>query len=277
MRKLRCAEHVSFASNVRSIIETAGTEALGLSDLVFDPFAAAIALEQDAVNKTTASLITPEMEGTNKQRLLVFRRIRRKMQVAEVEDQDTTQFKAYPLIKKCMLDQYKGTVTSLPYQECTATIAGFVMDARQLLEPEVIEALGIDSDLDDLQANNRKFSKAYQQRVAERAQTTVITSDLRAATDAAYAALVIVLNSLANDPTPANKTKTEAAQQVVAQINVLINEARSRVNQRLGKKGDANGSDESGTSGSGSGSNTGSNGTGTQKPVTPPADDDVME
>lgn len=305
-RKFKNAEHVQFHTNVRSLIEKADTEKVGLSDLVFNPYNAAIAAEQDIVNKAYGSVCTPQMESWHKERILVFRRIRHKLQIAGLESPETEAYKAYPTLKRHLIDQYKSNVANLPYQELTATITGFVMDAREMVEPEVIEALGIDSDLDDLQATNRKFGAAYQDRIIERAQNMALASnDLRVATDDAYAALVITLNSLANDPNPANKTKVEAAQQLVTQLNVLITEARNRVNQRLSKKDSAgseggSGSGSTGGTGStgigGSGGSTGTGGstgntgtsgttgnsgtsgtgTNTQKPVTPP-DDDVME
>lgn len=148
--RLKNAEHVQFNTNVRNLIEEADTEKIGLSDLVFTPYVQAIGAELDIVNRALGSAFTLEMQATDQKRDVIFKRIRRKLELCEYEDVESEAYKAAPVVRKHFLDKYGAGVVNLPYQEQTATLSGFIMDARAILQPEQIEAIGIDSDLDDL-------------------------------------------------------------------------------------------------------------------------------
>ncbi len=260
LERLKNAEHMAFHTNVRNFITTAGAEAIGLNQLVFNPYRDAILEEQDIVNRSTGSAYTKEMQEADKVRDMIFKRIRHKLQLCELEDTSTVAYKATPVVQKHLLGKYGSGVVNLPYQEQTATLAGFVLDCRELLTDEQVEGIGIDSDLDDLESANIKFGRMYQERVAEKAMSdTKISAKLRQATDAAYLALAVALNALANDPTPANEAKVTKAREVVGKVNVVIKEVKDRLNQRTAPSDSPQGGVNEVTNGesNGNGSNSG--------------------
>ena len=259
---LKNAEHVQLHSNVRNLVTTATPAKLGLADVVFTPYRDAILAEQDIVNKATGSAYTLEMQEADQKRDQIFKRVRKKLELCELEDESTTAFKATGVVKKHLLAKYPGSVCQLPYQEESATLAGFVLDCRELLTDEQVEGIGIDSDLDDLESANIKFGRMYQERVGERAEgDTRLSLKLRAATDQAYQVLTLSLNALANDPTPANATQVAAVRELVGKMNVVIKEAKDRLNQRTnGAPSDS--PQGGGTEVSNGGSNAGGNGEG---------------
>ena len=233
-KKLKHAEHVQLHTNIRNVINQAGAETIGVSQAVFMPYLQAIAKEQDIVYKASGSAFTAEMEKADQERDNCFRRVRRKLEVARYENPESAAYKAADVIEKHLLSQYTGSVSNLPLQEETAVLTGFVQDCRTLLTSAQVKAVGIDDDLDELEAANQHFNQVYQERVAEKADTSVANAQmLRAATDAAYNQLSVCINAAANNPVADKAEQTELARGVVSSINVVIAEAKQRVNQRL--------------------------------------------
>ena len=232
---LKNAEHVQLHTNVRNVINTTGAESMGLAQRVFMPYLQSIAQEQDIVNKALASPYTVEMQTADAERDLVYKRVHRKLELCELENADSVAFKATPTVKKHLLSKYAYAVTGLAYQEETATITGFVQDCRTLLTSAQVKGIGIDDDLDELEAVNQKFNQMYQERVSEKAAgDTQLSSKLRAATDTAYQHLCLALNALANDDDPAKEEQTDLCRDAVHKINVVIRDAKNRLAQRLG-------------------------------------------
>ena len=234
LARLKNAEHVAFHSNVRTAIENADPEEMGLASVVYNPFRQAINQEQDIVNKAQASPYTAEMVAADQKRDLVFRRIYRKLQLCELEDENSTAHKANNVVQKSLLSKYPSSTPSLAYQEASATYTGFVLDCRNLLSSEEVKAIGIDGDLDDLDSANQRFCRMYQERVAEKAESQNLSPRLRAVTDEAYERLTITLNAMANDVTEANQQKVTLCCEVIMKVNVIIADAKARLNQRLG-------------------------------------------
>ncbi len=256
LTSLKNAEHVQYHANVRNLISNTGLEAIGLNNLVMETYTAAIDKEQDVVNRSMASPYTLEMEEADKKRDLIFRRVRLKLQLCELEEEGSQRNQMAPIVKKNLLNKYPGSVVSLPYQEETANISGLVMDCRTLLTEEQLDALQIQEDLTALETANTLFNQMYQERVSEKAAGNTMPSDkLRAATDEAYSLLLLQINQIANDPTPANKTQVDACREMVGKINVIINDARIRLNQRTNNNSASEEVDE----GNGAAANTGGN------------------
>ncbi len=288
MARLKNAEHVQLHSNVRNLVTTATPTKLGLADVVFTPYRDAILVEQDIVNKATGSAYTLEMQEADQKRDQIFKRVRKKLELCELEDESTTAYKATRVVKKHLLAKYPGSVCQLPYQEESATLAGFVLDCRELLTDEQVEGIGIDSDLDDLESANIKFGRMYQERVGERAEgDTRLSLKLRAATDQAYQVLTLSLNALANDPTPANATQVAAVRELVGKMNVVIKEAKDRLNQRTngapsdspqggGNEVSNGGSNDNGSNSGGSNSSNSSNSSGSNSSNPTPGGNDVI-
>ena len=232
---LKNAEHVQLHTNVRNVINAADAESIGLTEVVWSPYRTAIAEEQDIVNKAMGSPYTLEMQEADKERDIVFKRCHRKLELCELENRNSEAYKAMPVVKKHLLGKYSYSVPGLPYQEETATITGFIQDCRALLTAEQLEGIGIDSDLEELQMVNKKFSQMYQERVAEKAAgDTQLSVKLRAVTDEAYQRLCIALNALANDADAAKAEQTTACRDAVQKINVVIRDAKNRLAQRFG-------------------------------------------
>ena len=233
--RLKNAEHVQLHTSVRNVINTAGAETMGLAQRTFMPYLQSIAQEQDIVNKAMGSPYTLEMQAADAERDTVYKRVRRKLELCELENTDSVAFKATPVVKKHLLGKYSNAVSSLAYQEETATITGFVQDCRTLLTSAQVKGIGIDDDLDELEAVNQKFNQMYQERVAEKAAgDTQLSAKLRAATDEAYGRLCIALNALANDDDPEKSEAVELCRETVSKINVVIRDAKNRLAQRLG-------------------------------------------
>ena len=270
LKRLKNAEHVQFHTNVLSVVDKVTAEAIGLSSLIFSGYTTAIAAEQDIVNMATGSPFTQQMQENDTKRDTIYKRIHGKLELCKVEDTASIAYKARNIVEKQLLAKYPNSVTSLPYQEETAVITGFVQDCRTFLTSEQLEGIRIDGDLDDLLAINQKFTEMYQSRVDEKAANdTRLSLRLRAVTDEAYGILSLSLNAQANDPNPANTAKTAAATEAVQKINVLIRDAKARLEQRKGGNTDAEGSenknedeDENENSSAGSGSSNPSTGSG---------------
>ncbi len=234
-RQFNNAEHVQYHVNVRNAITETGADKLGLPDPFFTPYNQAIDIEQDVVNRASGSAYTLEMEEADKKRDLIFRRVRHKLNLCELEKESSVINQASAVVKKNILSKYPGSITNLPYQEETAHIAGLILDCRNILSEEQLDAFGITDDLEELEATNNHFALMYQGRVTEKAEgNAMLSAKLRAATDNAYFVLVLALNQLANDPTPANKERTDQNRALIQKINVIANDAKNRLNQRLG-------------------------------------------
>ena len=234
LHRLKNAEHVQFHSNVCKIIETAEPEAMGLSELIFSPYAANVGTEQDIVNKAMGSSYTIEMQKADEDRDLIFKRVRRKLELCELEPKESIAYLASPVVKKHLLAKYPNLVPSLPYQEETATITGFVQDCRELLTADQVKGICIDTDLNELESANSRFSAMYQERVTEKAAgDTQLSLKLRAATDETYQIISLWINALSNDPDPSHADQVAAARDAVAKINIVIRDAKMRLEQRL--------------------------------------------
>ena len=234
LTKLRNAEHVQFHTNVRNVINTEGAETMGMSQAVFMPYLQAIAKEQDIVNRTVASAYTREMEDADKKRISMFRRVRRKLELVNLaEPEEVDLISAQNIVNAALLGKYPSTTVNLAYQEKTSTITGFVQDCRTLLTSKQVKAIGIDDDLDALEAYNQAFGQIYQERISERALNPVISAELREATDEAYRLICVTLNGLANIIDPAKTEQIEATRECVTLINQVVKEAKAVLNGRM--------------------------------------------
>lgn len=264
-RQLRNAEHVQLHANVRSVINFVTIAKMGMSQQLMDSYTAAIATEQDIVNRAVASSYTKEMEEMNVMRSRMFSRIHAKLVLCSFEHQNSDAYKARIVVEQNILSKYPAAmVNKLAYQERTAVYAGFVQDCRTFLTSEQLESIRIDSDLDDMVSLNQKFNELYQKRVAEKASVEAeLSLKLRAATDELYARIALFLNAMANDIDTENATKAAACASAIDLINVVINDARARLEARVTRNAGSAGNSGSGSgSGSGNGASNGDSGSG---------------
>ena len=236
--QLRNAEHVSFLTNVKYAIERLSPTALGLTADQFKPFQTAVALEQDIVNRYLGSIYTPEMKAYDEERDRLYRLIRLKMQSCLYATPGSELASVAPQLERYVLSKYGAEVTSAAYQEESALIAGFILDVKEYIGDESIEAIGITDALDELESANKGFITLYNDRVTEKSYTdTEATRKLRSDAEEQYHLLMLSIEYRANgDDTIERRYNVE----IIGVINGFIKDVRHRLNVRLGKESTPN-------------------------------------
>ena len=234
--QLKNAEHVSFFNNVKVAIDKIGTTTLGITEAQMAPFCLALDTEQDIVNRAQSSIYTPEMKAMDEERDRLFRLIRLKLQACTLASPGSAAAKLASTVDRYLLAKYNNEVCTLPYQEESAVIAGFILDVNNFLGEEGIETLDIVRELASLESANRKFSDQYNERVTEKSGSSAeLTKTLRGETEEQYHLLCAHLEYKANLDTTAVGLSCGS---LLGIINQLIADARYRLNVRLGKADD---------------------------------------
>lgn len=237
-KRLKNAEHAQLFMNLQNVIEGADAETVGLNSAAYERFTICVGEEVDIVNNPTGGVFTKQMQDADAARCIVFRRVRNKLALCELENPANVAYKAWDFIKPNLIAIYPASVVNLPYQEKTATITGFISDIRTGLSQQQITGIGIDGDVDDLQMANQQFERLYQEKVAQSAETVNGNSLLvRAATEEAWQLVSVNLVSIANNLSAASTAQATAATDAVSKINVVIADARQRLATRLNKVG----------------------------------------
>ena len=232
--QLKNAEHVSFFTNVQVAIEKVGATKAGLTEAQMKTYKDAVLVEQDIVNHSTGSIYTPEMKALDEERDRLYRLIRLKLQAVTLASPDDEVAQYATTVDKYILTKYGLEVCGAPYQEESALIRGFLLDIKNLIPEEGIEAMGISSELAALTTANDSFADQYNERVTEKSgSTTEATRKARAATEELYHIIGLSLEYKAN--TDPGSEAGMACDGLVAVVNELIKDARLRLNMRLGK------------------------------------------
>ena len=273
--KLNNAEVTGFYINLQKAISTSEPAKLGLTE-VMTPYGTTLQKLIDQVYTTTGSEFTAAMLEADVKRDQTFKRIRLRLQMVDVAEDNPAIKAVKDVVKTHLLAKYTSKVPQLPYQEESAILQGFVYDLNDKLGDDGIAALGIGDDLSSLEDANNSFIAAYNQRATERAEgDTGLTLKLRQEMYALYQQICFITQYLANTTDTANAEKATACQAFIAVLNVLLADAKKRYNQRIsngtgeegegGEGGSTNPDDSSDTipddeggSGSGSGSSSGS-------------------
>ena len=267
--KLNNAEVTGFYINVQKAITTADASKLGLSE-VMTPYGTTLEKLIDQVYTTTGSEFTAAMLEADVKRDQTYKRIRLRLQMVEVAEDNPSIKAVKDVVKTHLLAKYTSKVPQLPYQEESAILQGFIYDLNDKLGSNGINALGISDDMAALEDANDTFIAAYNQRATERAEgDTGLTVKLRQEMYALYQQVCFVTQYLANSTETANAEKATACQAFIAVLNVLLADAKKRYNQRIsngsGEEGEGEGgssdatdsSDSTDDGGSGSGSGEG--------------------
>ena len=230
---LKNAEHVSLFANAKVAVDKIGITSLGITEAQYEPYLTALDVEQDIVNRSMASIYTPEMEAMDKERDRLFRLIRIKLQSVLLESAHSDSAKYATMIERYLLAKYGGDVCLLPYQEESAVIAGFILDVNKYLGDEGIEDINIERELASLESANTKFADQYNERVTEKAGTDADqTRKFRLDTEEQFRLLCLHLEFMANSDTT---SVGKCCASLVGIINEIINDAQHRLNVRLGK------------------------------------------
>ncbi len=270
--RLNNAEACAFFLNLKKAITNAEAASLGVDPLM-PAFDAALNKLVDRVYVSSGSEYTAAMKTADDRRIAVFRRIRLRLQMVEVAEQNEALNACKDVVKTHLLSRYVSSVAQMPYQERSAVLQGFIMDLRSKLDSDAISALGISSDIAALESANNEFIELYNSRAGERAEGEMgLTAKLRGELNDIYAQVCFMVQYLANSTDETNAEKAAACQSFIAVINVILADAKKRLNQRLsgepvtddtegntsgteGEGGSDNG--ESGTEGSGSDNTSG--------------------
>ena len=272
--RLNNAEITAFYINVQKAITTNDPTKLGVVGIL-PAFGSKLQELIDRVYVSQGSEFTAAMKAADDRRCLIFRRIRLRLQMVEVAEQNEALLAIQDVVRTHLLSKYVATVTSKAYQERTSILQGFILDLNEKLGDSGIATLGLAEDITALEDANNEFIAAYAQRTAEKAEGNMgVTLRLRDEMYDIYLQLIYTVQYLANSTDEANAEKATACQAFIAHVNVLLSDAKKRLEQRLsngdteegeggsntGDEGSNDGSNEGGQSGGNGGSNEGGQG-----------------
>ena len=263
--RLNNAEITAFYINVQKAITTNDPSKLGVIGIL-PAFGSKLQELIDRVYVSQGSEFTAAMKAADDRRCLIFRRIRLRLQMVEVAEQNEALLAIQDVVRTHLLSKYVATVTSKAYQERTSILQGFILDLNEKLGDSGIATLGLAEDITALEDANNEFIAAYAQRTAEKAEGNMgVTLRLRDEMYDIYLQMIYTVQYLANSTDEANAEKATACQAFIAHVNVLLSDAKKRLEQRLSGgdteegEGGSNAGDEGGQ-GSNEGGNGGSNG-----------------
>ena len=271
--KLNNAEVTGFYINVQKAITTNDPTKLGLTE-VLPNFGTTLQKLIDQVYTTTGSEFTAAMLEADVKRDQTYKRIRLRLQMVEVAEDNPAIKAVKDVVKTHLLAKYTSKVPQLPYQEESAILSGFIFDLNDKLGDEGIAALGIGEDMSALEDANNAFIAAYNSRATERAEgDTGLTLKLRQEMYALYQQVCYCVLFLANSTLTENAEKAAACQAFIAVLNVLLADAKKRYNQRTSNgSGDEEGEGGEGHTDSSDSTDNGGNGSGSGEGHTEPTE-----
>ena len=254
--KLNNAEITAFFINVQRAMSN--PENLGVSD-VSTTYDETLQKLIDQVYITAGSEFTAAMQSADFKRDQIYKRIRLRLQLVELADDNAPLSALRDTVKTHLLAKYGSSIPQLAYQEETAIVKGFLYDLGQKLTEEDMDTLGISADYAALEQANNAFITAYNSRSAARAEgDRGVTIKLRGEMIDLYQRICFSTQYLANSTLEENATKAAACQTFVGVVNVLLEDAKRRYNQRIANgadaeegEGEGSSSDEGGNSGEG--------------------------
>jgi len=272
--RLNNPEVTAFYINVQKAITTNDPSKLGVT-MVLSAYGAKLQELIDRVYVSQGSEFTAAMKAADDRRCLIFRRIRLRLQMVEVAEQNEALLAIQDVVRTHLLTKYVASVTARAYQERSSILRGFILDLNEKLGDSGIATLGLADDITALEDANNAFIAAYAQRTAEKAEGNMgVTARLRDEMYDLYLQVICIVQYLANSTDEANAEKATACQAFIAHVNVLLSDAKKRLEQRLsggdaegdgsntGEEGDQGGSNN-GDSGANNGSNENNGGTST--------------
>ena len=260
--RLNNPEITAFFMNVQKAVSNNDATKLGVVDIM-PAYNTKLQELIDRVYVSQGSEFTAAMKAADDRRCLIFRRIRLRLQMVEVAEQNEGLLAIQEVVRTHLLTKYVANVTSKAYQERTSILQGFLYDLEQKLGDTGIETLGLNDDMAALEEANNAFITAYAQRTAEKAEGNMgVTARLRDEMYDLYLQVIFIVQYLANSTDTANAEKATACQAFIAHVNVLLSDAKKRLEQRLsggGSEGDGSNTGEEGDQGGSNGGDSGAN------------------
>lgn len=231
--KLNNAEFVAYFVNLNKMIEGVGSENLGIDSSILSEYASTLTRLIDQVYTTPGSQYTAQMKEFDSQRDQIFKRIRLRLQMVTVAENNSDLLACKDIVETTLLAKYGAGVVTMPQHEESAVLNGFIYDIKNKLDEDAIDALGIMSDITALEMANNGFINAYNKRSDERAAgDTGLTLKLRNKMNDLNTQINFTLQYLANSTLEANATKAAACQTFIASLNVVLADVKKRYNQR---------------------------------------------
>lgn len=220
--KLNASEYLNLMTRLQTLIETATAEALGLTNEEFEEFKDLVAKLQNRVNYTSASALTVQLDGIDKQRdsLLTFLFSTIQNGVKLPIEAQRVAAEALELI----IRPY-ANIQRLPGQQETVQVNGLLIDLAAESAAAHVTTLNLTAVVDELKKQNDQYAALTQQRTLESdANATENIAELRARMDPMYVAVTTIAHaeSVAN-PTEATAEFVHALNATVAEVDHLYN------------------------------------------------------
>ena len=220
--KLNASEYLNLMTRLQTLIETATAEALGLTNEEFEEFKDLVAKLQNRVNYTSASALTVQLDGIDKQRdsLLTFLFSTIQNGVKLPIEAQRVAAEALELI----IRPY-ANIQRLPGQQETVQVNGLLIDLAAESAAAHVTTLNLTAVVDELKKQNDQYAVLTQQRTLESdANATENIAELRARMDPMYVAVTTIAHaeSVAN-PTEATAEFVRALNATVAEVDHLYN------------------------------------------------------
>ena len=213
-------------TRLRTLIETATPTALGLTDEEFEEFKDLVAKLQNRVNYTSASALTAQLDGIDKQRdsLLTFLFSTIQNGVNLPLEAQRAAAEALALI----IRPY-ANIQRLPGQQETVQVNGLLVDLAAEAAAAHVTTLNLTAVVEALKEQNDQYATLTQQRTLESdAKATENIAELRARMDPMY----VAVTTIAHAESVANPTETTA--EFVRALNATVAEVDHLYNLRVG-------------------------------------------
>jgi hypothetical protein len=239
--------HTELHTKILAYIDDYGVEKLGLDKSVVDDYRASISKQQEYVNRSYASTLTPDIVKARSLRDSWYTFVRTTMQAAQYSPQSTFT-SAYSVLNIKLLKIYPSISEMTDGQAATVQIRGFIQTAKEECASQ-LEVLKLTDAVERLETCNEDFAVKYKRRNTERAEA--VPSEMKAtrvATDALYRTMSYVLqgNALRTSAEEATQEVYDKCATLVGNIGVLLGDwqYRLRVSRAGAVVAPAEGSDE---------------------------------
>lgn len=222
LSKLNASEYLNLMTRLQTLIETATAEALGLTNEEFEEFKDLVAKLQNRVNYTSASALTVQLDGIDKQRdsLLTFL-------FSTIQNGVKLPIEAQRMAAEALelIIRPYANIQRLPGQQETVQVNGLLIDLAAESAAAHVTTLNLTAVVDELKKQNDQYAALTQQRTLESdANATENIAELRARMDPMYVAVTTIAHaeSVAN-PTEATAEFVRALNATVAEVDHLYN------------------------------------------------------
>lgn len=224
--KLNASEYLNLMTRLQTLIETATAEVLGLTNEEFEEFKDLVAKLQNRVNYTSASALTVQLDGIDKQRdsLLTFL-------FSTIQNGVKLPIEAQRMAAEALelIIRPYANIQRLPGQQETVQVNGLLIDLAAESAAAHVTTLNLTAVVDELKKQNDQYAALTQQRTLESdANATENITELRARMDPMY----VAVTTIAHAESIANPTETTA--EFVRALNATVAEVDHLYNLRVG-------------------------------------------